>query len=98
MSIGSRAARFGVPISFEQLSVGSIAAEGGTIPAGTLAAVVSVDGAAARFRSDGSDPTTTAGHLLADGQWVELPASDLADGKFIAVSGTAAVNITYYGN
>ena len=96
MSIGARAASFGVPISFEQVSVTTTV--GVTIPAGTIAAIVSVDGADARFRSDGTSPTTTVGHKIADGQWIELGAADLVAGEFVAVSGTALVNVTYYKN
>ena len=96
MGIGSRAEALGVPISFEQLSVTT--ALGCTIPAGTVAAIVSVDGADARFRSDGTAPTSTVGHKIADGQWIELPVADLVDGEWVAVSGTALVNITYYKN
>ena len=77
MTVSARAQSFGVPISFEQVSVTT--AVGVTIPAGTISAVVSVDGADARFRSDGTSPTTTVGHLIADGQWIELGAADLVD-------------------
>lgn len=56
---------------------------------------ISVDGANVRFRYDGTAPTTSVGHYLANGErWVMYGQQNIAALQFIAISGTAYVAIT----
>ena len=97
MSYGSRVAEYGIPLSFEQIACTDTAVNP-TVPVGAIGAVVSVDGISCRYRTDGTAATSSVGHLLADGQFIELGAADLADLSVITSddTGPATVNITYY--
>jgi hypothetical protein len=58
--------------------------------------VVPEDGSL-RYRSDGTDPTTAVGMLLATEETLELKGySTLSNTNFIALSGTVTLNVTYY--
>lgn len=69
----------------------------GTIPATPASALLSVEGATGiRFRDDGTNPTTTAGHKVAGGGSVVLDC-DLSKVKIIRDGGTdATVFVSYY--
>ena len=68
-----------------------------TVPAGTSVAVIQVQTQNVRWRDDGTDPTTTVGMLLLAGQTLEYFAADVAVVKFIEVTASAALNVSYYG-
>jgi hypothetical protein len=82
------------------LSVGS-SAVALTVPVGAQFALISVETAAVRWRDDGVAPTATTGVLLpetsATEPWTYVGTKGLQDIKFIAVTGTASLNVSYYG-
>ena len=86
---------FGKGQSFEQLSV-TTSAQQLTVPSQAKSALVSVDSADIRWRVDGTDPTTSTGHLLSDGQYFEFFGDEIENLSVIATSGTAKVAVTYY--
>lgn len=74
----------------------ALGAAGIDIPAGATHALVSIDGAAVRMRDDNVDPTTSVGLYAPDGSVLEFCLADLTDVAFIAVTGTANINVSYY--
>ena len=97
MSNAKRAAGFGTVISSQSVSV-TTTATALTVPSGAVSAIVSADGNPSRVRFDGTAPTASAGHLVADGAWIEIGASDLAGFKLISTDAEAvAVFATFYG-
>lgn len=71
-------------------------ATGLTIPEGTTYAIIQAEAQGVRWRDDGTDPTSSVGMKLpAD---AELQYSgQFARIKFIELTASAALNITYYG-
>lgn len=71
-----------------------------TIPAGTERAWLQAETANVRYRTDGTDPTSSVGMLLiAGGVPVEISkAAGLGALKAIAASGAPKLNITYFGS
>lgn len=66
-----------------------------TVPAGTIAAYVTVEGANVRRTSDGTSATTANGTLLQAGsQWMDT--GPLAAYKFTAVSGSPTITVEYF--
>lgn len=67
-----------------------------TVPAGASKAVITPFVNSAVFRTDGGDPTTTAGHFLAQGSNMIL--TELNNFRFIAASATydTTLFVTYY--
>ena len=90
---------YGVPYSYTPLGYQQItslaAAEGLTVPAGATLALISVEGAAVRYRDDATPPTATVGMPLAIGQAVSY-TGNLAAIQFIQQSGSATINVLYY--
>lgn len=82
------------PLGYEQLT-GISSAKALTGQSGARLAIISVEGAAVRWRDDGTNPTTTVGMRLADGGGF-IYASDPTALKFIEETGTAKVNVSYY--
>lgn len=81
---------------FEQVTVDDTATAL-TVPAAATRADIGVETASIRYRDDGTDPTTTAGILLEDGDILRFDAS-LAALRFIRTAGTSAtLNVAYYG-
>ena len=56
---------------------------------------ITVTGASVRWRDDGTDPTTTVGHVIADGGYLEYHG-DIRAIRFIQTAATATMNISYY--
>jgi len=91
-------------VSFEQLaSLGSSTAltvPGVAVGTGTRpkvkAALISADGQSVRVRFDGTAPTATIGHLIANGDHLFVEA-DLSNIRIIQTAATAVVNVTYFG-
>jgi len=81
------------------LSCGTGAAVTLTVPSGATHAWVSVDtGSAAtgvRLTFDGTTPTASAGHFLAAGDALTF-VDNLSALKFIGVSGTAQLQVSYF--
>lgn len=57
--------------------------------------IVQAEAQPCRYRSDGDDPTATAGALLAVGASVTVPRSEFPNFKIIETAASAAVNITF---
>lgn len=95
--------------AFEKITVSSSAvgftsatytvAEGATGPRKTPAwALVTVETNSIRYRTDGSDPTSTDGHLLTAGDALVLDhPRDVQKFKAIRVSSDATIQVTYAG-
>lgn len=65
------------------------------IPAGVKRMVMQAEVANVRWRDDGVDPTAAVGMILAAGDIVEY-TGNVAAIKFIAVSGSPLVNLSFY--
>ena len=65
------------------------------IPAGATLVIVEPEGADARYRDDGTNPTASSGMRLGDGARLAY-SGDLTQIKFIAQTGTAAFNVIFY--
>ncbi|HZV26421.1 MAG TPA: hypothetical protein VFG00_09025 [Acidothermaceae bacterium] len=81
------------------LSVGA-SAVALTVPAGSLFAVISIETQAIRWRDDGVDPTATTGILVpvtSSSPWVYGSTYGLSKISFIAVTGSATLNVSFYG-
>ena len=85
-------------IGFEQVTgVAASAKALSSIPANTRGCLIQVDTTPVRFRDDGTAPTATVGIRLANDAvpvWYVGRPEDL---QFIATTGTAVINVSYYG-
>jgi hypothetical protein len=88
------------PLGFQKLTI-STSAVGFTKPAVTptvRAVTVTVETNNIRYRIDGSDPDATTGHLLYDGDVLDITnVNSINSFKAIAVGSDATIHITYYG-
>lgn len=77
-------------------SVKSLADVTGGIPVGSQSALIQAETEDIRWRDDGTNPTSSVGMLLAAGDAVlyDFPLSSI---KFIEVTASAKLNITFYG-
>lgn len=83
------------PNGYEQITV-LTSAQGLTVPAGTIKAIIQPTGQAVRWRDDGTNPTATIGLEIAVGDVLEYGVTDFTKIKFIEVAPTAILNISYY--
>lgn len=91
------------PLGYQQITSLS-SAVGLTIPAPTAAnngmvatyAVIQAEAQAVRWRDDGTNPTTSIGMTIPSGGELDY-SGDLGAIKFIEVTASAKLNITYYG-
>ena len=67
-----------------------------TVPAGAGLALLQVTGQNVRWRDDGTDPTTTVGMVLTSGGDPFPYSGDLSKIKFIEVTASAVLNVTYF--
>lgn len=71
-----------------------------SVPADAVLAVLTVDGGSIRWRPDGATtaPTSTVGHLIADGGgWTFGYGNDELDAiEIVAASGTPVVHVSYF--
>lgn len=79
---------------YQQIALTGTAA-GLTVPTGATIAYCIVEVATARWRDDGTAPTTLLGMLIPIGGTVTF-AGNLSAIKFIAVSGSPTLNVSYY--
>lgn len=84
-----------VPLGFTAIADLSAAVGLGTIPTGATMALIQPETKSIRFRDDGTDPTSSAGHLLAAGDTLEYDG-DLSAIKLIETEASASVNVTFY--
>jgi len=84
------------PIAFEQLTSLSSAAglTAGTYSGATYA-TIQAEGEDVRWRDDGTNPTTSVGLTLYEGQTMNY-FGDLSAIKFIEEAATAKLNVAYY--
>jgi hypothetical protein len=85
--------------AFETITVGALAAVTLTVATATgkQGCFLSVETADVRFRTDGTAPTTTVGHLLyATGSMRLMHPTLLTNLKMITTAGTATVHVSYY--
>lgn len=86
----------GKPVGYQQLTVSS-SAVALTVPLQANTATIVVENATVRFRSDGTDPTTTVGVPLWTNQSFQIQSKDILSAiKFIATGSDATLNIEYY--
>lgn len=91
------------PAGYCQLAVTTVVQTStcsGGIPAGANYAVVCNEGTAARWRDDGTAPTTTVGNILGTGT-ATAPicaafSTTFSTLQWVAESGTATLDITFY--
>jgi hypothetical protein len=84
------------PLGYQQLDATALSASVGfTLPAGAKVAVVVSEAADVRWRDDGTDPTASVGMYLAAKTYFAF-AANLKKVRFIAVSGSPLLNISYY--
>ena len=81
--------------SYSQIT--SLASSTGlSAPSGMKRAIIEVEGsgAIARYRTDGTAPTSTIGHLLKEGDVLNF-RGDLSLIRFILSAGTPILNVTF---
>ena len=66
------------------------------IPVGATSALVCIEGVNARYRDDGTDPTTSVG-MPFFANATQIYSQNLAALKFIAQSGSGTLDVLYYG-
>jgi hypothetical protein len=67
----------------------------GAIPDGTTLAIIQAETQNVRYRDDGTNPSASVGMLLPAGDLLYYTGK-MADLKFIEVSASAKLNVTYY--
>jgi len=88
MGVRQSAAEYGSAISDQQITVAGTAV-GLTRPTGAIAAMVTNGAEPVRVRW--GTPTASVGHYL------NLYEDDIADVKFIRVSSSSTIDVTYFG-
>ena len=94
MSIRRTAAEYGSAIGDEQVAVAGTAVAL-TRPTGAIAAMVSNGAEPIRVRW--GTPTASVGHYLNPYSVLDLYQDDLDDVKFIRVSSSSTIDVTYFG-
>jgi|TARA_R110002020_G_scaffold68980_2_gene179889 hypothetical protein len=94
MSISRAAAAYGKSISDQALTVSNTAV-GLTVPAGSVAAMITNGAESVRMRW--GTPTASVGHYLNPYSVVDVYEWDLATVKFIRVASDSTIHITYFG-
>ena len=87
----------GNPVGYQQLTADATA-RALTVPTSANRCVITSQTATYRWRDDGTDPTSTVGMPITNGQTLTLEdAASMAAFKAIRTTGTSAVlNISYY--
>jgi len=94
MGIRRSASEYGSAISDQQLAVDGTA-RALTVPATAVAAMVTNGAEPIRVRW--GTPTASVGHYLNPYSVMDLYQDDLGDVKFIRVSSTSTIDVTYFG-
>lgn len=84
-----------VPKGYQQVTSISSAA-GLTVPTGAVIALIQPETQSVRWRDDGTNPTTSVGMVIAAGETLAY-TGNLGAFKVIEVTGTAKLNVSYYG-
>ncbi len=86
-----------VAMGFEQLSTASLSGVTSlSPPQGATVALINAEGAAVRWRDDGTDPTATVGMLIPVDLLPFEYWGNLAAIKFITASSSSLLNVSYY--
>ncbi len=94
MGVRQSAAEYGSAISDQQITVAGTAV-GLTRPTGAIAAMVTNGAEPVRVRW--GTPTASVGHYLNPYSVLDLYQDDLDDVKFIRVSSSSTIDVTYFG-
>ena len=94
MAIRRAASEYGTAISDEQIAVADTAVAL-TRPTGAVAAMVSNGAEPIRVRW--GTPTSSVGHYINPYSVLDLYQDDLDDVKFIRVSSSSTIDVTYFG-
>ena len=94
MGVRQSAAEYGSAISDQQITVAGTAVSL-TRPSGAIAAMVTNGAEPIRVRW--GTPTASLGHYLNPYSVLDLYQDDLADVKFIRVSASSTIDVTYFG-
>jgi len=94
MGVRQSAAEYGSAISDQQITVAGTAVSL-TRPSGAIAAMVTNGAEPIRVRW--GTPTASLGHYLNPYSVLDLYQDDLADVKFIRVSSSSTIDVTYFG-
>ena len=95
MGIRRSASEYGSSVGDEQLAVAGTAVALASVPATAVAAMVTNVAEPIRFRW--GTPTASVGHYINPYSVLDLYKDDLTDVKFIRVSSSSTVDVTYFG-
>lgn len=87
------------PLGYAQDTSISSASALPSIPAGARAAIIQASGGDIRWRDDGTNPTTSIGMLLVDGNSFLYTGDETTEGALTAfrvISAAGEVNVSYY--
>ena len=96
MGLSNRASQYGAALSEQTLTVDATTAQGLTVPATAVSALITAGANPVRWRSAGVSPTSTVGHYLAANANLEIFGVDLNAIKFISTTATSDLIITYF--
>lgn len=85
-----------VPLGYQQLTSLS-ASTGLTVPTGAVFAIFAVETQNARWRDDGTAPTSTVGIKITTADSLYEYWGDLTKLRFIEITASAKLNVSYYG-
>ena len=94
MAISRAAAEYGSALGDEQVTVSTVAI-GITAAWGAIAAIVTNGAEPIRVRW--GTPTASVGHYINPYSVLDLYEDDLTDVKFIRVSSSSTIDVTYFG-
>ena len=83
------------PLGYQQITSLS-SAVGLTVPTGATVALISPESQSVRWRDDGTNPISSVGMVLNAGDYI-FYTGYLEKIKFIEVTASAKLNISYYG-
>ena len=95
MGIRRSAAEYGASVGDEQLAVAGTAVPLASVPATAIAAMITNGAEPIRVRW--GTPTASVGHYLNPYSVMDLDQDDLTDVKFIQVSSSSTIDVTYFG-
>ena len=95
MGIRRAASEYGASVGDEQLAVAAIAVALASVPATAIAAMVTNGAEPIRVRW--GTPTASVGHYLNPYSVLDLFQDDMDDVKFIRVSSSSTIDVTYFG-
>lgn len=96
MGISARGSSFGRVLSSETIAQDAVTAGALTVPAAARSAFVTMGDNPVRFRSDGTNPTTSVGHYVAANGNLELFGDEMSQIRFISTTSTSNIFVTYY--